>query len=107
MQQAQAYNGIPIRLPPERWQHITQGHPEMADQEDKVLKTLSKPDRIQAGDSGETLAIRRYDKTPVTADKFLVVAYRETSPDDGFVITAYFTSQFSTRRITLWTPPNS
>ena len=107
MQQAQAYNGISIRIPPERWQHITQGHPEMTDQEDKVLKTLSKPDRIQAGDAGEYLAIRRYEKTPVTADKFLVVAYRETSPDDGFVITAYFTNHFSTRRKTLWTPPNS
>ena len=85
MKKAPAYNGIYIRLPPERWQHITQGHPEMTDQEDKVLETLSKPDRIQAGDSGEQLAIRGYDKTPVTTDKFLVVAYREASPNDGFV----------------------
>lgn len=107
MKKAIAYNGIAIRLPPNQWQHITQGHPEMTDQDDKVLQTLNKPDRIQAGDSGERLAIRRYDKTPVTTDKFLVVAYRETSPDDGFVITAYFTRRFSNRRETLWKSPNS
>ncbi|MEO1396850.1 MAG: hypothetical protein AAFV90_28560, partial [Cyanobacteria bacterium J06634_5] len=82
-------------------------HIEMTDQDDKVLQTLSKPDRIQAGDSGERLAIRHYDKTPVTTDKFLVVAYRETSPNDGFVITAYFTRRFSNRRETLWKSPNS
>lgn len=107
MQIIKSHSGIPIRLENERWQHIIRGHPEMIDQAEKVLQTLSKPDRIQKGDSGELLALRRYEKTPVTTDKLLVVAYRETSPDDGFIITAYFSSRLSTRRETLWTRPNS
>ncbi|MGB7084781.1 MAG: hypothetical protein WBD47_04455 [Phormidesmis sp.] len=107
MQTAQSHNGISIRLTPERWQHIIHNHPEMLDQDDKVLQTLNNPDRIQAGDSGEILALRCYDKTPVTTDKFLVVAYRETSPSDGFVITAYFARRPSTRRKPLWMRPNS
>ncbi len=106
MQTAQSHNGVPIRLTPERWQHITRSHPEMLDQNHKVLQTLSKPDKIQAGDSDEILALRCYDKTPVTTNKFLIVAYRETSPIDGFVITAYFARRPSTRRNTLWTRPN-
>jgi hypothetical protein len=107
MQNALSHNQVLIRLPPERWQHITFGHPEMLGQDDKVLQTISKPDKIQIGDSGELLAVRQYEKTPVTTDKFLIVAYREISPKDGFVITAYFTSRPSTRRETLWTRPNS
>jgi hypothetical protein len=53
------------------------------------------------GDFGELLAIRFYPVTPLTS-KFLVVAYREVSPDDGFTITAYLTNRPSTKRITIW-----
>ena len=65
MRIANSHNSVPIRLTDERWQHITRGHPEMIDQVDKVLQTVSKPDKIQLGDSGELLATRKYDKTPV------------------------------------------
>jgi hypothetical protein len=34
--------------------------------------------------------------------KYLVVVYRETSSEDGFVLTAYLASQLSARRDTLW-----
>jgi hypothetical protein len=107
MPSANAYNDVLIRLTPECWQHITQNHPEMLEQADKILQTLNQPDRIQVGDTDERLALRRYDKTPVTTDKFLVVVYRETSPTDGFVITAYFTRRPATHRKTLWMRPNS
>lgn len=107
MQTTNSHNNVPIRLTDERWQHIARGHPEMIDQADKVLQTVSKPDKIQLGDSNEPLAIRQYTKTPVTTDKLLVVAYRETSSADGFIITAYFTSRPSTRREILWMRPNS
>jgi len=56
---------------------------------------------IQEGDFGELLAIRFYAETPL-ARKFLVVAYREVSPEDGFVITAYLARRPSSRRTTLW-----
>jgi hypothetical protein len=102
MELIRSINDVPIRLTNERWQHITIRHPELVDQQEKLLETIAKPDRIQAGDTGELLAIRFYPQTPLTS-KFMVVAYREVSVDDGFILTAYFTNRPSTRRITLWT----
>jgi hypothetical protein len=98
---ARSRNGVPIRLPDERWFHIVAGHPAMVDQRPRLLETLREPDLIQQGVGGELLAIRFYEQTPLTR-KFLVVAYRETSPTDGFVITAYFARRITTQRVVLW-----
>jgi len=65
------------------------------------LETLAEPDMIQQGDFGELLAVRFYPETPLTR-KFLAVAYREVSPEDGFILTAYLTSRPSARRVTIW-----
>ncbi|WP_416669318.1 hypothetical protein [Egbenema bharatensis] len=102
MKVVRSVNGVLIRLPDERWQHIISRHPELVVQEEKLLETIAQPDQIQSGDTGELLAIRFYPQTPLTS-KFMVVAYREISLDDGFVLTAYFTNRPSPRRITLWT----
>ncbi len=101
MLSTQSRIGVPIRLPDERWRHIIERHPEMTDQRKRVLETISDPDLIQQGDTGELLAIHYYPDTPLTS-KHLVVAYREVSPDDGFVLTAYLTSRPSRRRAALW-----
>ena len=69
---------------------------------DKVIETVAMPDLIQAGDSGELLALRLYDKTTL-GRKHIVVAYRETSATDGFVVTAYLTRRPSQQREVLWT----
>jgi hypothetical protein len=98
---ATSRNGVPIRLTDERWVHVTSRHPEMSDQRERVLETLGEPDMIQQGDFGELLALRHYDHTPLTS-KFMVVAYRETGLDDGFVITAYLTNRPLARRVVLW-----
>ena len=66
-----------------------------------VVETLEWPDMVQAGDVGTHLAIRWYATTPLTA-KFCVVVYRETSGDEGFVLTAYLTRRPSTTRSVLW-----
>jgi hypothetical protein len=94
-------NGVPIRLTQERWQHIVQRHPEMDDERERVLETVAEPDMIQQGDFGELLAIRFWHGTPLTS-KFLVVAYREVSPNDGFILTAYLTNRPSARRVVIW-----
>lgn len=94
-------NSVPIRLTEERWQHIVRLHPEMDGQQERVLETVAKPDMIQQGDFGEVLAIRFYPETPLTS-KFLVVAYRELGPEDGFILTAYLTGRPSDRRVVLW-----
>lgn len=99
--EAGSRNDVPIRLTEERWRHIVNQHPEMDGQREKALETLSEPDMIQEGDFGELLAIRRYAETPV-GDKFLVVVYRESSAEDGFVLTAYLTRRPSARREVIW-----
>jgi hypothetical protein len=96
-----SHNGVPIRLTEERWQHVIHRHPDMETQREQVLETLVEPDMIQEGDFGTLLAARLYPETPLTR-KYLVVVYRETSSEDGFVLTAYLASQLSARRDTLW-----
>ena len=94
-------NGVPIRLTGERWQHIMTRHPEMKDQRERVLQTVTEPDLIQEGDYGELLAIRFYAETPLTS-KYLTVVYREIGAEDGFVLTAYLTSRPPATRVTVW-----
>lgn len=94
---------VPIRLTTERWAHIITQHPEIATQRDRVLETVKQPEMIQAGDFGELLAVRLYPQTPLTR-KYLIVAYRETAANDGFVLTAYLARRPSTRRTILWKP---
>jgi hypothetical protein len=94
-------NRVPVRLSEERWQHILHRHPEMKDQRERILETVAEPHMIQQGDFGELLAVRYYPKTPLTS-KFVVVAYREVTSDDGFILTAYLTNRPSTRRTVIW-----
>lgn len=67
----------------------------------EVLETVSDPDLVQEGDSGELLAIRHYSKTALTS-KYVVVPYRELDDEDGFVLTAYLTSRPSKSRTVTW-----
>jgi len=67
----------------------------------EILETIAEPDLIQQGDSGELLAIRSYESTPMTR-KHLVVPYREISREDGFVLTAYLSNRPSSLRPTIW-----
>jgi len=73
----------------------------MESQRERTLETLAEPDMIQQGDFGELLAIRLYPDTPLTR-KFMVVAYREMTPKEGFVLTAYLTTRPSGARETIW-----
>ena len=93
--------GVPVRLTDERWAHIVRRHPEMGSLRTAVGETIERPDMIQTGDAGTLLAIRWHATTRLTA-KFCVVVYRETSRDDGFVVTAYLTRRASTTRSVLW-----
>jgi len=92
-------NGIPIRLPDERWIHLTEGHSEMAGYYSDVLETMEDPDAIYEGISGDLLAIKKMKK-----GKYIVAVYKEMSETDGSVITALLTSrlrQFE-RRKKIW-----
>jgi len=94
-------NGVAVHLTDERWRHVMSRHPEMKGQRERVLEALAEPDMIQRGDFGELLAIRLYPDTPLSR-KFMVVAYREVSPEEGFILTACLTSRPSGTRETIW-----
>lgn len=98
---AYSTQGVPVRLTDERWDHICRRHPELRDQEEKILETVESPDTVLQGDYGEKLAVRFYKTTPLTS-KYLVVAYKELSPRDGFVVTAYFARRLAEWREILW-----
>ena len=71
MEKVRSKNGVPIRLPDERWLHITESHTEMAGIYSDVLETVEDPDAIYEAESGELLATRE-----VQTDKYLVVVIK-------------------------------
>ncbi len=95
------YKGRKIRLTEERWKHINERHPETIRQEKFIKETMSIPDFIQEGNKGELLAIKRFKKTPISENKYLVVVYKLENID-SFLVTAYFTRRPSFRRKLIW-----
>lgn len=93
-----------IRLKDERINHIVANHPETKNCVSWMLKTIEDPDLIFAGDFAELIAVKLYDKTPVTHDKYLTVVYKETSKLDGFILTAYFSRSINKTRRIVWKP---
>lgn len=86
---ATSKNGILIRLTDERWQHIITTHLEInPDDFSIVMKVVSNPDFILTGGRGELLAIKKTSGKKV----WIVVPYKEVSQQDGFVVTAYKTT---------------
>lgn len=79
-------NNIPIRLPEERWFHITEEHSEMAGYYFEVLETIEEPEAIYEGKFDELIAVREIAK-----GKYIVAIYKELSSEDGFVIAAFLT----------------
>jgi hypothetical protein len=77
-------NGVPIRLPYERWYHIVENHDDLASRFHDVLDTVEHPQFVIQGNGGALKACRNLART-----KWLVVVYKEISRKDGFVITAY------------------
>ena len=96
-QVALSVNGVPIRLTVEGWRHISEGHPDLTEKQSDILAAIRSPDLIQEGDFGTLLAARRQD------DLYLVVVYRELSPSDGFVVTAYRARRLRQRNV-IWRP---
>jgi hypothetical protein len=98
MLKATSKNGVIIRLPSERWEHIVTGHGELADMQQEVLDAIAEPERVLRGTEGELLAVREAE-----AGKWLIVIYRELG-NDGFIITALLTRrrQWLEKREQLW-----
>jgi hypothetical protein len=91
-------NVVHIRLTEERWFHIIENHDDLAGHYDDVLYAIEDPDYIIEGYKKALIALKKITKT-----KFLAVVYREVSKEDGFVITAYFTSKVNLEKeVILW-----
>jgi len=100
MAEVKSKNGVSIRLTMERWFHITEEHSEMAGCYFEVLETIREPEAVYAGRHGELLEAKEMEP----ARRYMVVVYRELSEEDGFVITAFFTSRIARieRRAKVW-----
>jgi hypothetical protein len=96
-------NGVPIRLPKERWFHITEEHSEMAGYYFEVLETVEGPEAIYEGQRGEFIAVKEIAK-----GKYLVAIYKELNQEDGFIITAFLTRRKKQleRRRKIWQKVN-
>ena len=84
MDVAYLIKNVPIRLPYERWYHITENHDDLSGYFFEVLEAVEKPEFICMGNKGTLKAVKNMGK-----NKWLVVVYREISKSDGFIITAY------------------
>lgn len=98
MDSRRSINGILIRLPDERWNHIVEEHAELVGLRAQVLETIAAPERILRGNQGEQLAVRQ-----IEPGKWLIAVYRELG-SDGFIITAFMTRRASvlTKREKIW-----
>jgi hypothetical protein len=68
--------------------HIVENHDDLAGHYDDCLDTIEEPDFVLRGYGGSLIAVRGAGRR-----RYLAVVYKELGDDDGFVITAYFTSK--------------
>lgn len=85
-------HNIPIRLTNERWRHISVGHPEMAAYIDQILDCVENPEIVYQGTEDEFLAVKSLDNEKL---KFIVVVYKESDDNDGFIITSFITNKLA------------
>lgn len=93
-------NGVPIRLTDERWNHIIKTHTEINPRDfSSVINVVKNPDAILKGDVGELLAVKKHG-----IQTWIVVPYKEIDEKDGFILTAYQTtdSRWLFQREVLW-----
>lgn len=93
-------NNIHIRLNSERFEHIVNNHPEVKDYIWDLEEGIQNPDFIFEGKCNELLALKKQKN-----NKFIVVVYREDNKTkDGFIITAFITTNISyyLRKKLLW-----
>jgi hypothetical protein len=84
-------SGKNINLTLKQWFHIIESHDYMSGNTDKIMETANLPDVIVKGFKEELIALKHYLKTKL-GEKHCVVIYKEN--EDGFIITAFFTSKY-------------
>ena len=83
-------HGKEIHLSKERWTHINQDHPEMADYIEEIKETLKNPDKIATFSFEENVKrCYKYFKSRTSPAKHLLAIVKYLN-GKGFIITAYF-----------------
>lgn len=89
---ATSVNGVQIRLTQERWDHIIKTHQEIDPNDFKeFMKVINNPEFILKGAKRELLAVQKVPRKKL----WIVVPYKEITKQDGFMLTAYFTSDLT------------
>lgn len=94
-------NKVPIRLTDERWLHIITAHPEISTSDSSfALNIIKSPDMVLTGDTDELLAVKKKPGRKM----WFVVVYKEINSKDGFILTAYITTddRWLFKRKVLW-----
>ena len=83
--------------------NIIASHADMKDNQKLVLETIREPDMILKGVTDELRAIKFFSETHL-GPKYIMVAYKELSEKDGFIVTAYKTSRIDkiVKRGVIW-----
>jgi len=79
-------NGREISLDAERWGHIIDGHPELGDIQEDVLRAVESPTEIMAGRTSDEEWFYLAGAGPSRWLKVVVVFNR---PNSGRIITAF------------------
>lgn len=101
---AKSKNGVKVRLTDERWFHITYSHKEIDPMAySTILEIIKNPDMVLKGDTEELLAVKKRARRK---DR-IVVVYKEIDATDGFVLTAYITTDLGwlLKRKIVWNKP--
>ena len=89
-------DNVIIRITKERWEHVITRHP-LEKNLQEVLATIATPERIFVPPEGyppQKMALKTFiSLTQKGLAPNLVVHYKELSPEDGFLITAFTISQ--------------
>lgn len=96
MERTHSVNGVPIRLTDERWEHIVCNKPYMETYRDTVLQAIQRPTWVLRGYGGSLVAVLALGR-----QGYLHVVYKESSQDDGFVITGFIARNYN-RRMIVW-----
>jgi hypothetical protein len=98
MKEIKSIHNVTIRFTEERWFHIVENHDDLAGYFDEIIDTIEFPEYIISGYNDAKIALKS-----IKQGKYIAVVYKEVTKDDGFVITAYFTSKLKLENeVILW-----
>ena len=96
-------NGALIRLTEKQWEHIITARHELGNCMKEIMIAVEQPDEVIEPPKRvkpQLHAIKRFERlSDLGLSRNLVVVYRETSLQEGFIITAFTISDRRKRRM--------